>query len=175
MRIVFLDIDGVLNHACTKERFQGYIGVDEKNLEYFAKFLEIANMEEETKVVLSSSWREDVNREGESVSDGYQYICERLASVGIAIYDITPFFERLWEFPNRGEEITAWLSEHKDLDITGYVVLDDEHGMEFKEYGLSKRWVRTSWDSARGGFQPKHVKKALDMLQLPFLMPEKQK
>ena len=173
MKIVFLDIDGVLNHACTKELFQGYIGVDEKNLEYFAKFLEIANMEEETRVVLTSSWREDVNREGESVSNGYQYICERLEAVGIKLYDITPIFERIWGFPNRGEEITAWLTEHKDLDITGYVVLDDEHGAEFKEYGLSKRWVRTSWDSAKGGFQSKHVKKAFEMLQLPFFMPTK--
>ena len=31
MKIVFLDIDGVLNHACTKERFQSYIGIDESS------------------------------------------------------------------------------------------------------------------------------------------------
>ena len=173
MRIVFLDIDGVLNHACTKERFQSYIGIDEGNLHIFAEFLKIVRMEEETEVVLTSSWREDKNREGESVSNGYFYICERLQSVGIDLYDVTPVLSDNGFYSHRGAEIAKWLEDHKDLQITGYVILDDEHGAEFKEYGLSKRWIRTSWDSAKGGFQQKHVKKTLEMLQLPYYVPEK--
>ena len=39
MKIVFLDVDGVLNHACTKERFQNYNGIDEENLQNFAEFI----------------------------------------------------------------------------------------------------------------------------------------
>ncbi len=173
MKIVFLDVDGVLNHACTKERFNGYNGIDKDNLQNFAEFMRLAWTEEETEIVLSSSWREDKGHAGEIINNGYQYICDRLASVGLTIYDITPSYERIWGFPNRGEEIAAWLSEHQDLEITGYVILDDEHLAEFKEYGLSKRWVRTSWDSPKGGFQTKHIEKALSMMRLPYLVPHK--
>ena len=174
MRIIFLDIDGVLNHACTKERFQNYNGIDEENLQNFAEFMRQAWAEEETGIVLSSSWREDKGHDGEVLDNGYQYICDRLASVGLSLYDSTPIINRDWGFSNRGEEITAWLSEHKDLDITGYVILDDEHGTEFKEYGLTKRWLRTSWDSDKGGFQKKHIAKAMVALRLPYWKPRKE-
>ncbi len=174
MKIVFLDIDGVLNHACTKERFQNYNGIDEENLQNFAEFIRQAWEEEETGIVLSSSWREDKGHDGEILDNGYQYICDRLASAGLTLYDITPIFNRIWGFPNRAEEIAAWLSDHQDLGITGYVVLDDEHGAEFKEYGLTKRWVRTSWDSDKGGFQKKHIAKALAALHLPYWEPKKE-
>ena len=50
-----LDIDGVLNHTGTKERFRNYIGIDEGNLHTFAEFLKIARMEEETTPVLSDN------------------------------------------------------------------------------------------------------------------------
>lgn len=173
MRIVFLDIDGVLNHSSTKERFQNCIGIDEGNLYTFSEFLKIARMEEETEVVLTSSWREDKNREGESVSNGYGYICDRLDAMGIHLYDVTPVLSDNGFYSHRGAEIAKWLENHNDLKITGYVILDDEHSAEFKEYGLSKRWIRTSWESARGGFQPKHVKKAFEMLQMPYYAPEK--
>jgi len=78
MKIVFLDIDGVLNHACTKERFQSYIGIDEGNLRNFVEFIKRARAKEETEVVLTSSWREDVNWEGDAVENGYQYVYHNL-------------------------------------------------------------------------------------------------
>ena len=49
MRIIFLDIDGVLNHACTREMCEGCIGVDQGNLEAFRDLVEESNKEEETK------------------------------------------------------------------------------------------------------------------------------
>ncbi|MCR4814729.1 MAG: hypothetical protein K5879_07875 [Lachnospiraceae bacterium] len=157
MKIVFLDIDGVLNHARTKERLQSYIGIDEGNLRNFVEFIKRARAEEETEVVLTSSWREDVN--WDAVENGYKYVYNRLYSAGITLYDITLVTDRKLGNPNRGEEITRWFMEHQDLDISGYVVLDDEHIFEFKEYGLTKRLIRTSWDSAKGEFQEKTYRK----------------
>ena len=52
MKIVFLDVDGVLNHACTKEHFQAYNGIDERNLQYFAEFVKLACEEEDTKIAV---------------------------------------------------------------------------------------------------------------------------
>ena len=67
------------------------------------------------------------------------------------------------------EEIAAYL---KANPCDNYVILDDEHGTEFKEYGLTKRWLRTSWDSDKGGFQRKHIAKALGTLRLPYWEPK---
>lgn len=175
MKIVFLDIDGVLNHASTRELFQGCIGIDEGNLQNFAEFYRLASSKEETKVVLTSTWREEKNREGNEVTNGYQYICDRLASVEIELYDCTPFLpkEENW-YSARGAEIEAWLSEHKELGITGYVILDDVLFPDFLNLGLSKRQVRTSWNSAKGGFQKKHTAKALVVLRLPYWEPKKE-
>ena len=174
MKIVFLDIDGVLNHVSTKERFQFYNGIDEENLQDFAELMRLSSAEEETQIVLSSSWREDKGHDGEILDNGYQYICDRLASVGLLLFDITPILNHVSGYPHRGEEIAAWLSDHQNLGITGYVVLDDEHETEFKEYGLTKRFVKTSWESARGGFRKKHIKKAMEMLKLPYWEPRKE-
>lgn len=174
MKIVFLDVDGVLNHACTKERFHFYNGIDEGNLLNFAEFMKLACEDEETKIVLSSSWREDRGHDGEILDNGYQYICDRLATVGLALFDSTSVLNQAFVGSHRGEEIAVWLSDHQNLNITGYVILDDEHGTEFKEYGLTKRWLRTSWDSDKGGFQKKHIAKAMVALRLPYWEPRKE-
>ena len=109
------------------------------------------------------------------MTNGYQYICDRLASVGIELFDSTPVLpaDESW-YSVRGAEITAWLSEHKDLGITGYVVLDDLLFPDFLTLGLSKRQVRTSWDSPKGGFQKKYIAKALAALHLPYWEPKKE-
>ncbi|MCR4814778.1 MAG: hypothetical protein K5879_08120 [Lachnospiraceae bacterium] len=172
MRIIFLDIDGVLNHACTHELFDGCIGVDQGNLEAFRKLVEESNKEEETKIVLSSSWRIGVDQYGKEIPNHYQYLTERLAFVGISIYSETPFYEEeddgfRWE-EKRGHEIMAWLEAHKELGIGSYVVLDDVLFTDFKELGISRYLVRTSWDSPRGGFTEKHIKKAMAILHLPM-------
>ena len=172
MRIIFLDIDGVLNHACTREMCEGCIGVDQGNREAFRDHVEESNKEEETKVVLSSSWRVGVDQNGREIPKHYQYLTDRLDSVGLSIYDETPFLEDedegfRWE-EKRGHEIMKWLDDHKELGISAYVVLDDVLFTDFKELGVSRHLVRTSWDSPRGGFTEKHIKKAMAILHQPM-------
>jgi hypothetical protein len=53
MKVIFLDIDGVLNCWATTERWRGYIGIDPKLAQRFAELVTGA------KVVLSSTWRCD--------------------------------------------------------------------------------------------------------------------
>ena len=170
MRIIFLDIDGVLNHACTHEMCEGCIGVDQDNLEAFQRLVEESSKEEETKIVLSSSWRVGVDQDGREIPNHYKYLTERLDSVGLSIYDETPFLKDeddgfRWE-ERRGYEIIEWLETHKELGISPYVVLDDVLFRDFLELGVSEHMVRTSWDSPRGGFTEKHIKKAMAILHL---------
>ncbi len=53
MRIVFLDIDGVLNRKATRERLDGFIGIDA----VLARRLQAILRRAGAQVVLSSTWR----------------------------------------------------------------------------------------------------------------------
>ena len=168
MKIVFLDIDGVLNTSYTKEMFQGFTGIDSACLHFFSDFFKKANEIEATEVVLTSSWRLGETKDGNPVMDGYWYVYDTLKSVGITLFDVTPVCYK----GGRGSEIAKWLIDHKDLDITGYVVLDDVLHTSFRTLGLTKRMIRTSWSKPNGGFTQKHIERALETLMLPFYEPQ---
>ena len=59
-RIIFLDIDGVLNAINTKERCQGCIGIDEEKVKTLSKIID--SFEYEPFVVLISTWKSDWER-----------------------------------------------------------------------------------------------------------------
>ena len=170
MRIVFLDVDGVLNCMSTKERYHGFIGVDDTLVGNFAEFIRTSSEEEETQIVLSSSWRIGQDRTGADIPDGYEYLQGRLAEHGLSIYDDTPRLK--WGdagYRKRGREIAAWLYINRDKDITGYVVLDDVFFPDFKKYKISSHLVQTSL-AYNGGFQKNHGKQALRILRLPVVI-----
>src|SRR5262245_55436037 len=53
MKLLFLDIDGVLNCAVTKERWNGLIGIDRRLVSTFLQWLS----GKDVGIVLSSTWR----------------------------------------------------------------------------------------------------------------------
>ena len=165
MRIIFLDVDGVLNTASTKERIPGipYTGIDPKRVENLKALVDQSSEIDETVIVLSSSWRAGVDRYGNQIPGHYTYLRECLAEQGLSIYDETPFVDG---GRKRGAEIRSWLYDHKDLGITGIVILDDEFWPEFKELKVSRFWVRTSYWGAKGGLQEGNVREALKKLQM---------
>ena len=163
MRVIFLDIDGVLNNIKTKENFRGYIGIDEKNLQALKSFIDESNKEDETKIVLSSSWRLGLDKNGDSIPFHYKYLIQRLASVGLSIYDETPETDKGTFY--RGFEIKSWVATHKDLNITGILVLDDICFSDFKTHGITKQFVQTS--DYKGGFTEKHFKNAFKTIRKP--------
>ncbi|MFA6325217.1 MAG: HAD domain-containing protein [Candidatus Paceibacterota bacterium] len=125
-KIIFLDIDGVLNCCTTKERHRGFIGIDEKKIKIFKRILEETN----AKVVLSSTWRlidENLNHVKDKVCD---------------ILDITPYIAYEPNIPRRGTEIDRWYQEHKN-EIEEYVILDDDP--DILEHQL-ENWWQTFWE-----------------------------
>lgn len=167
MRIIFLDIDGVLNNICTGETFEGNIGIDQANLEALQKLVEESEKEEQTEIVLTSSWRIGNNRNGDELPGHYKYLTDRLSSVGLSVFDETPFFDDEddgWGIDEkRGHEIVLWLNEHKDC-ISSYVVLDDILFRDFIELGITKHLVRTVRHSPQGGLREGHINAALEIL-----------
>lgn len=145
MKVLFLDIDGVLNSDnwfgyrlyCIKnnmyDRVLNFIDTNDENTEHKLTMIDdraIANLNrivEETgcKVVLSSSWRS--SQESENVFT--QYIL-KLKGFKYELYDVTP---RLWhkEFgTQRGEEIHSWINKESEKnEIESYVILDDDSDM----------------------------------------------
>jgi len=126
MKVLFLDIDGVLNsHAYdVKQALAGgdLMAPDPKAVLRLLWILQ----ETGAKVVLSSSWRLD------------QGAVEYLKAHGIPIHDVTP---RGDAFGCRAAEIEAWLLEHlPDCNAEDIVILDDEPDAGV---GFEPRFVQT--------------------------------
>ena len=130
MKVIFLDIDGVLNNANTKDRTPDkFIGIED----IFVKRLVDIVRSTKAKVVLSSSWR--MMKEDEP---DYIYMIDKLKSKGIELYDYTT--KKGW---NRAEQIKNWLSDKPEVD--NFIILDDEFELEFAESGYTDNLVKTEY------------------------------
>ncbi len=117
MKIIFLDIDGVLNSAETFERMPGNIfGVDAKMLAILKRILS----ETEAEIVLSSTWRLSERCRQELTNRGLNWI------------GCTPDLPRQGGVSSmeRGYEIKHWLeNQGKKFVIEKYCILDDDSDM----------------------------------------------
>lgn len=104
MKVIFLDIDGVLNCRKTPNPRKFPYIIDDKLLTLLRQLLEQTG----ASVVLSSTWRYD---SAGIFSAKHQ---------GVPFVDITP------DMPDepRSKEILEWLRHHPE--VTRYVVIDDE-------------------------------------------------
>jgi hypothetical protein len=104
MKLIFLDIDGVLNCPKTPNPRSFPYVIDDRLLARFRQLLERTG----ASVVLSSTWRYDPA----GIFSAKRY--------GVPFIDVTP------DMPNepRCKEILEWLRNHPE--VTRYVVIDDE-------------------------------------------------
>ena len=143
MKVLFLDIDGVLNSEnwfgyrlyCIKNNMFNevinFVNTNDERIKYKLSMIDdraIANLNriiEETgcKVVLSSSWRSCIEAENTLT----EYLL-KLKGFKYEFYDVTP---RLWfnDFSiRRGEEIKFWLDKESEKnEIESFVILDDDY------------------------------------------------
>lgn len=138
MKVLMLDIDGVLNSTRTQVAFYGYphsfsaadmVKFDPVALALVRRLCRDSGC----KVVLSSSWRE-------------QFRCDEVAeALDLPVIGATP----QGDYFTRGHEIAAWLERHPE--VTRYAIVDDcepmlDHQLPFfvqtdPNVGLS----RTNW------------------------------
>lgn len=161
MNVIFLDFDGVLNHAKTEWRLNvrrargggigeffhlggggGLIGLDPENVTVLNAIMKRAPT---ANVVVSSSWRR---------SFPLDVLVEMLVEVGFAyperIIDRTP--AKLSS--SRGQEIFLWLDDHQ---TENYVILDDTtSGMDTE---MLQHLVKSSFTA--GGLQKEHITPAI--------------
>lgn len=151
MKVIFLDIDGVLN---SDEYFDKIKNLDiegiksEVDIEKI-KLLKRAVTETGSKVVLTSSWRYTRNA---------QKLKELLSNYNINV-DSTPFMQN-----KRGLEIKKYLSEHQNIE--DYVIVDDEIFDSYDE-DLMKKLVKISNGNGRNfgeGLLPKDIDEIIKRL-----------
>lgn len=107
MKLIFLDIDGVLNCRHTKERKNGIIDIDP----FFVDVLNWVLDETDARIVLSSTWRFDENWH------------ETMKNAGIKDVFIGRTGRSSKDF--RGDDIQDYLDEHhKEIDT--YIIIDDD-------------------------------------------------
>ena len=104
LRVIFLDIDGVLNCKKTPNpRDLPYI-IDNRFLRIFLRMVR----QTRAKVVLISDWRHDPAGLFSARYWGIRYV------------DVVPYLPKR----SRGEQILLWLRKHPK--VTRYVVIDDD-------------------------------------------------
>ena len=124
MKVIFLDIDGVLNTSETfieqsknyKQKGTYNVEIDEFRVEYLKQIIE----KTDAKIVLSSSWRYFFIKENDIVLPKTQKgldLYKLLKKYNIEIYDITTK-----QHMKREEQINLWLRNH---DVESFVVIDD--------------------------------------------------
>ena len=129
MKVVFLDVDGVLNASMRVNRgTKGFNLIDWVLPGPVAHVNRICR-ETGAKLVISSTWRQD-----KTVPELQQMFAEAgimgdiidKTEVGPCIWHIQKGFDDCWQ-DHRGAEIKEWLDRHPE--VTSFVVLDDDSDM----------------------------------------------
>ena len=182
MKIIFLDIDGVLNGYNKWTDFVidvsrklhipvnfmretlDIFGIKEKYVQRLSKIVYFTG----AKVVMSSSWRNGYWKVPyEEQAEDQKILTNLFNKYHIEIIDITPSCKS----GCREEEIKEWLQETK-LDIESFVILDDE-SFDLQSF-VGKELIKTS-EVIEGkmicgaayedtGLKRKHVKQAIQIL-----------
>ena len=152
MKIIFLDIDGVLNSEMynAESCVDGYIDLSRVKL-----LADIVNVTD-AKIVLISSLRIGWDKSSELCGDDGKYINKCFAQYGLSIMDKTPYISF---FTARRKEIMSWLSVHQD-EVESFVIIDDMQGVW---ENLNSRVVNTN--PYGYGLEEEHVKKAIELLE----------
>ena len=147
MKIIFLDIDGVLNNPKTWGLRPVHKAFSKECVEAFNLIIESVDAD----IVISSTWRNMFN---------FDDLIEMLKGAGVAGHIIGKTPSIRFSGAERGDEIARWLdraSEEAGFKITKFVILDDDSDMGY----LFNYLVRCNPET---GITEKEVKKAIEML-----------
>lgn len=156
MKVVFLDIDGVLNEEKSRSRCCGYLGIDDKKVENLALIIKKTN----AAIVLISTWKDDW-RKTDKFHQGMManYLDKKLKKQGLVILDKTKNIDKNGFHFSRGEGILQYLADNK---VEKYVILDD-YQFDYDSCGLSDYYIKT--DAYNGGLTKELVGRAIQILK----------
>ena len=151
MKVIFLDIDGVLNsYAYDRQKSPDDNNIDITRLELLKALAD----KTDAKIVLTSSWREHWDKESCNRDEKGKELADIFEKAGLEIYDKTPFIGYL----ERADEIRGWLSANPLAK--SFVIFDDN---TFGWGDLGENFVGTNYRIGRG-LEKEHIQKAFDIL-----------
>lgn len=142
MKVIFVDVDGVLNSDDFIDSVKGSQDIDIKTILLLKRAVE----ETGAKIVMDTSFR---------YTKSFSNVKEMLLQNGI-MFDKTPFIDN-----ERGKEIKQYLAEHKDIE--DYILLDDVIFPDFDDELLS-HLIKMDDTNSRGigkGLQEKDIEEII--------------
>ena len=134
MKVIFLDVDGVLNFMKTEARApSGCLGVATPPVKQLRDVVKATG----AFIVLTSTWKDEWDFDDEKCSPDGLYLVRKLKREGLHILDKTRD-----QISDRGHGIQEWLSRHPEVDH--WVVLDDDIFVDYEECGIMPHLVETS-------------------------------
>ena len=172
MKVIFLDVDGVLNNQFTfsdisHEVMFGYgrrVEIEEEKVGFVKEIVDATD----AKIVLSSTWRCFFFRTSDGIIRPYAekgyLLKEKLDKYGLEIYDVTGY--DTWG--RREEEIKTYIENN---GVRDFVIIDD---CMDDEYGLyADKTIKTKFYGLhrnRLGLLETHIPKAIDILNRKVLI-----
>jgi len=105
MKVIFLDIDGVLNCKTTTERWKSYVGLDQDLILIFEELVK----KTKSSVVITSTWR---------LHDNWRQILKE-NGLNCRLLGRTPSVIGI-----RGDAVNKWLTKRSNVEK--YAILDDD-------------------------------------------------
>ena len=147
LKVIFLDVDGVLNNDSTGVEWYPYVRISTALVAKLSKIVEKTDAE----IYLVSDWKREWYKDNKAIQDIYaDFLDFKLAQFGLKITDKVEGGSC-----TRGKNINEFLGNH---DVSAYVILDDDdydyydcgHGANYvpiyAAVGLSDENVRTAID-----------------------------
>lgn len=150
MKVIFLDVDGVLNasdYTKTSDKVNGILGIRDYNLINLQKLKILTDAE----IVLTSTWKLDYLKK----NDLGKYLIDKLEEYNLKIYDCT--IDNIYD---RGRGIIEYLNKYPFIE--NFVILDDDLFDDYKTFDLVDNLVKTDFSE---GFTEEKMKQALKILQ----------
>ena len=161
-KIVFLDIDGVLNSNFWNESHQREISdgtlIDESKIDMLCKLVK----DTDAQIILHSGWKYWFDSDLKPLRKEAENLRALLEKEGLTIAGVTPDhapeeIKKNRKFSHiKAGEILAWLEQHNDVDA--WVVLDD---LDLHNTEIEKHQIRTDQSV---GLTDEDVEKAKKML-----------
>jgi hypothetical protein len=138
MKVLFLDIDGVMNNrSCVM--MGNPCPIDDGAVQLLKSLLEKTG----ASVVLASSWRmtNDPENDDHVLKLWSRGILDTVPPDWRTRWDCEPQSRMIGDWAKRGDEIAEWLSRHPE--VTEYAIVDDDSDMLPEQ---TSRFVQTSYD-----------------------------
>lgn len=160
-KVIFLDIDGVLNWYHSKSHCGLYLGIDTIRIKRLAKIVEATG----AAIVLTTTWKDfyEIGAYKQSNRTGI-YMNNKFRKTGLKIYDSAM---DVAGWAKRGAAIKTWLDNHPE--VKEFVILDDEIFNDYETYDYLPHMIKTMYrlepgQDRFGGLTDYLVEKAIDIL-----------